>query len=237
MPFVCTPRIVNGSSSGSPQGVSLQITDLFPHKTQSNAVLTPRFQGPTYIYAHSRAITATPVLDADFDVDGDVSGLAAYILATIENSADVNNIALTAAQAVNIANDLIAIMEAGEPLTEEVINAEIANRTGGENGIGIGNSTATVLQILQIISGYKVFTLPDGTSIADETADDAFEAPAVDGFFTDPADVASLWSNFTGTFYISAKSGQLKKAQTRRDANGNKAPYVVCYADDGTLIQ
>ena len=233
MPFVCTPRITNSTEGG----VALQITDLFPHKTQSNAVITPRFQGPRYLYAHGRDITATPVLDADLDVDGEVSGLAAYLLATVEDTAA--DTIITAAEAVNIANDLIAIMEAGEPLTESVINAEINDRTGGAgaNGIGLGNTTATVLQILQIISGYKVFTIPDGTSIGDAVDDDAFEAVAVDGFFADPADVASLWTSFDSSFYLSARSGQLKKAQTRVDANGNAAPFVVCYADDGTLIQ
>lgn len=231
MPFVCTPRIVNSSDSG----VSLQITDLFPHKTQSNAVITPRFQGPKYLYAHSRSITALPVLDANLDVAADVSGLAAYILATVENTAAAA-VALTAVEANLIANDIISIMQSGEALTESTINSEIANRTAVGNGIGLGNSTATVLEILQIVSGYKVFTLPAGTSIGDTGNADAFDAPAVGGFFSLPADLDKMWSTFDSSFYISARSGQLKKAQTRV-VNGEAAPLVVCYADDGTLIQ
>lgn len=230
MPFVCTPRIVNSTDGG----VSLQITDLFPHKTQSNAVITPRFQGPLYVYAHTRSITQTVALNGAFNTTAEFTGLAAYILATIENTAAAG-VCLTAAQANNIASDIISLMEAGEPLTLATINAEISDRTGGANGIDIGDSTATVLQVLQIVSGYKVFTLPNNTSVGGVGG--AFEEPAVGGFFTDPADANKLWSNFTSTFYVSARNGQLKKAQTRVDANGNAAPLVVCYADNGTLIQ
>jgi len=188
------------------------------------------------VYAHTRSITEATELDAQLDTAAEFSGLEAYILASVEN-ADAGGIALTTVQAANIASDLISRMQSGEPLTEVAINTEIAARTGGDNGINIGDSTATVLEILQIISGYKVFTLPAGTSIGDAGGGDAFDAPVLGAFFTDPADANKLWSNFTSTFYVSARNGQLKKAQTRRDANGNVAPLVVCYADDGTLIQ
>lgn len=234
MPFVCTPRITNGSENG----VSLQITDLFPHKTQSNAVLTPNFQGPKYLYAHGRTLTQTVALDGNLDAAADFGGLAAYILSTVEDT-NGGGVALSALQANNIADDIISIMESGEALTEDVINSEINNRTAGgdNNGIGKGASTATVLQILQIVSGYKVFTLPAGTTIGDVVNGNVFDAPPVNGFFSDPSDLALLWTAFDGSFYLSARSGQLKKAQTRVDVNGDRAPFVVCYADDGSLIQ
>jgi len=216
--------------------VAVQITDLFPHKTQSNAVITPRFQGPRYLYAHGRALTQTVALNNNFDTTAEFKGLAAYILATIENDAD-GEVALTAAQANNIAADIIAIMEGGGALTVDAINAEIADRTGGDNGIGIGDSVATVLHILQIVSGYKVFTLPTGTSVGGALGVYNFNPAGLAAMFTDPTDVASLWTTFESSFYVSARSGQLKKAQTRRLANGDLAPFVVCYADDGTLIQ
>jgi len=232
MPFVCTPRVTNSTDGG----VALQITDLFPHKTQSNAVITPRFQGPRYLYAHGRALTQTVSLNAAFDTTAEFKGLAAYILATIARAA-AGGLALTAAQANFIAADIIAIMEGGGALTVDAINAKIAVRTGGNNGIGIGGSVATVLQILQIVSGYKVFTLPAGTSVGGDGGVYNFIPAGLDARFTDPTDVASLWTTFESSFYVSARSGQLKKAQTRRLANGDLAPFVVCYADDGTLIQ
>lgn len=233
MPFVCTPRIVNSSTSGSPQGVALQVTDLFPHKTQTNAALYPRFKGPATFYAHGRDITETVALNGTFDTTAEFQGLAAYILATIA----AGGLALTAAQANFIAADIIAIMEGGGALTVDAINAKIAVRTGGNNGIGIGGSVATVLHILQIVSGYKVFTLPAGTSVGGDGGVYNFIPAGLDARFTDPTDVASLWTTFESSFYVSARSGQLKKAQTRRLANGDLAPFVVCYADDGTLIQ
>ena len=236
MPFLCTPRITN-STDGR---VSLQITDLFPHKTQSNAVIAPRFKGPLYLYAHGRDITATPALDVALDLDADYSGLATYILLSVENSADANDIALTPAEAVNVANDLILRMQGGLSLTESDINTVITARTGGANGIGVGNSTCTVLQVLQIISGYKVFTAPTGTSAGDANAADVFDAPAdLSAFFSAPADASKLFNDFTNhpSFYLSARSGQLKKAQTRTNASGALEPLVVIYADDGTLIQ
>ena len=232
MPFVCTPRVTNSTDGG----VALQITDLFPHKTQSNAVITPRFQGPRYLYAHGRALTQTVALNGAFDTTAEFKGLAAYILATIENAAG-DGVALTAPQANNIAADIIAIMEGGGALTVDAINAEIADRTDGDNGIGIGDSVATVLHILQIVSGYKVFTLPTGTSVGGDDGVYNFDDAGLAAMFTDPTDVASLWTTFESSFYVSARSGQLKKAQTRRLANGDLAPFVVCYADDGTLIQ
>ena len=41
MPFLVTPRVTN-STDGR---VSVQITDLYPHKTQSNATISPNFKG------------------------------------------------------------------------------------------------------------------------------------------------------------------------------------------------
>ena len=40
MPFLATPRVTN-STDGR---VSVQITDLYPHKTQSNATISPNFK-------------------------------------------------------------------------------------------------------------------------------------------------------------------------------------------------
>jgi hypothetical protein len=92
---------------------------------------------------------------------------------------------------------------------------------------------------LQIVSGYKVFTLPANTLV--ETAAGAFThaqfaVSVVNGFF-DPADASSLFNKFYDSFYIFARKGQLKKAQTAVDSDGNPDPIVVCYADDGSLIQ
>ena len=241
MPFLCTPRVLN-STEGR---VALQITDLFPHKTQSNAVITPRFKGPLYLYAHGRSLTATPVLDVQLDL-AEVSGLSAYILLSVPDNINQNGngaaVALSVANADLIAGDIITRMQNGQSLTLADINTIIAARAGNGIGIGLGGATATVLQILQIVSGYKVFTAPAGTSVADADALNAFDGPNAQGILamiSDPADASKLFTSFSNndSFFISARSGQLKKAQLATDKSGNPAPLVVIYDDNGNLIQ
>jgi len=221
MPFIyASSRVAEGT---------LQITDLFPHKTQSNAVMTPNFRGPAYIYSPSKtSLTSLPVLDADFDVVGANSGLASYLLATIDDDAN-GTVLISEADSVAVAEALIALAEGGSALTSSQINQTILNVTGDANGIGIGGTTATVSEILSIISGYSVFTIPNGTSLGGALR--AFEGVNVAGFFSAPSYADRLISTFESSFYISAREGQLKTAQTA------STPLVVCYADDGTLIQ
>lgn len=227
MPFVFgSSRVTEGT---------LQITDLHPHKTQSNAVLTPNFRGPAYIYSPSQASLATlPVLDANFDTNGDQSGLALYLLATIDDDAN-GNVLISEADARSVALALIARAEAGLDLTEGSINQTILNTTGDANGIGIGGSTATVEEILSIISGYSVFEISDGFSLGGALR--VFEGPNVAPFFSTPSWASRQIRTFDGSFFISAREGQLKSAQTRLDSAGVAAPFAVCYADDGSLIQ
>ena len=211
MPFLCTPRVLN-STDGR---VSLQITDLFTSKTQHSAVLTPNFQGPMYLYAHTRSVNEDVALDADSATTTDLSGLAVYLLTTVEDTAGGGG-ALTVAMANNSASDIVARMESGLSLTSSDINAVLLTRTGGANGIGIGDSTATVLEILQIVSGYKVYAVAQGQDVEDGGAFLPLLANAQAGFFSDPSDLSKLQTNFDNTFILSAKSGQIKKAQTRK---------------------
>lgn len=229
MPFVFgSSRVAEGT---------LQITDLHPHKTQSNATLTPNFRGPAYIYSPSQtSLTTLPVIDVNSDIDGDQSGLAVYLLATIDDDAN-GSVLISEADAQAVAEALIAQAEAGGSLTSDDINQIILNVTGDANGIGIGKSTATVSEILSIITGYSVFEISSGTSLADENNGDAFEATAVAAFFSTPSWASRQIRVFDGSFYISAREGQLLAAQTRVDSAGDPAPYAVCYADDGSLIQ
>lgn len=232
MPFVCTPRVLN-SNDGR---VSVQITDLFPHKTQSNAVLTPNFQGPQYLYAHGRDLTETVALDGNFATTADFEGLAVYLLTTVEDDAG-GSIAITADMANDSATDIIARMESGLSLTESDINTIITAQTGGANGIGVGNSTATVLEILQIVSGYKTYAVSAGTDIQNGGAFVALNVNDQANNFSTPYDSSKLITSFSSSFYLSARKGQLKTAQKRTDSNGNPAPYAVCYTDTGALIQ
>ena len=240
MPFLCTPRVTSPGEGVIP----LQITDLFPHKTQSNAVITPNFKGPQYIYAHNRSINEAVGLVVDGGgnqvTDAEYDGISAYILATIEltdDGAGGGGEAITAANANNIGTALVARMESGLSLTESDINTVIVAEVGANNGIGEGNSIASASEILQVISGYRTFTLPNG-SIIDLAGGDFNEvalALIVVAGLVLPADSARLFSDFSATFYISARRGQIKAASTRT-VNGVASPLVVVYDDDGSLI-
>jgi hypothetical protein len=224
--------------------IPLQITDLFPHKTQSNPTLTPVAKGPQYIYAHSRNINETVATEANVGGDqitsAEYEGISAYILATLEltdDGAGGGGEAVSAANANAIGTALVARMESGLSLTESDINAVIVAEVGANNGIGEGNTLTDASEVLNIVSGYKQFTLPAGTVI--DLAGGDFNEVALAGIvvaaYADPADLASMYSEFSNTFYISARSGQIKKATTRT-VNGVSAPLLVVYNDDGTLI-
>lgn len=233
MPFICMPTVRSRTDE-----VLVQITDLFPHKTQSNATVTPLFQGPRYFRAPWVGdLIQTVTLDANFVVQADVRGLSAYLIATIENTAN-GSVALTPAQADNIAQDILDRVAGALSLTEGDINtliqAEVVD-AGNATGINLGKSTATVAQILQIISETRTFTLPATTDIGDENNANEFIPVAVGGFFTIPTGVKDL-SNNEGSFFISARQGQIAIAQSKTDASGNATPVLVAYNDDGSLI-
>jgi hypothetical protein len=240
MPFLCTPRVTSPGENVIP----LQVTDLFPHKTQSNPTLTPVAKGPQYIYAHSRNVneTVATVVNGGGDIVtvAEYEGISAYILATLEltdDGAGGGGEAISAANANAIGTALVARMEAGLSITEADINAVIVAEVGANNGIGEGNSLTDASEVLNIVSGYKQFTLPAATVI-DLGAVDFDEvglAVVVPAAYADPADLASMYTEFSNTFYISARSGQIKKATTRT-VNGVSAPLLVVYNDDGSLI-
>ena len=211
MPFVCPKS-------------TFTVTDLSPHKTQDSAVYSPLFQGPITLKAHARAVNEDVALDANFDTAVAYSGVSAYVLATTDNAGD----ALTANQANAIGGAIVDALDSGTELTQAVLDGiVVANTQAGNTFDG------DLVELLQIVSGYKVFTLP-AQSIGDENNGGAFEGPFVlNNFFADPTDgfLDTTITSFGNSFYLSARRGQLKTAQTAVN------PLVVCYADDGTLIQ
>jgi hypothetical protein len=250
MPFIAQPNI--GSKNEGAVVTGLQITDLSPHKTQSNATISPNFQGPYYFIPHpkySTLISATPKVTATM-ADGadavsvEVEGLASYLLYTVE---DTNNggsriLPLVADQ---IADDIRERMFSGLSLTLEDINTIMATRFGvNTNGIGKGASTATVKEILGLVSGYKFFGSIENDVIGSVNGADfaAFDVNALVPFarFSDWSSgtgvPASLFTKFYSSFYVSARRGQIKKAQTRT-IKGVVTPFIVCYNDEGILIQ
>lgn len=238
MPFICMPPVESKTEE-----VLVQITDLFPHKTQSSAVLTPNFQGPRYVRAPFKGSIISEVsLEADFTVTSEVSGLVAYIISTVEVSSDANEIGLTPAQALSISNSILARVQNAQSLTSTVINGLIQAETGdgGDlDGIGKGNSTASVTEILQILSGTRIYTLPATTDLGDENDDDSFiplNANTQASFFSTPVGTKDV-SSHDSSFFTSARSGQISVAQAKTTSSGDPAPVLVAYNDDGSLIQ
>jgi hypothetical protein len=244
MPFLTTIRY-SEFGLDSKGNSRLQITDLFPNKSQSNAVITPRFQGPYNFrpvdaQSAGNALEVLPALDGALDIDAEVSGLAAYFLAVVEDQANSTNI--EPAEALSIAGDMIANMQDGSPLTLAEINGYIELNAGvgsDLDGAGVGsNSTGSVLEVLQILCGAKTFTLPKGHSVGDNGNQNAFTPfvnadtqaaafSAVEGYTSIPSTHDS--------FYMSARSGQIKTAQL--NLNSNNHPVLVAYDDDGSVVK
>ena len=179
-------------------------------------------------------LPVTALVLGNLELDGEFSGLATYILATIEAAGGG---AILPATAEAIADDILARIQGGLSLTSDDIDTIIDANEAGASLAG-GDSFGDVTEILQIASGYKVFTLPNATVVQlINDFNDAGLAVAVPAGFSDPADADRLFTKFYDSFYVSARKGQLKKAQTAVDAQGNPDPIVVCYADDGSLIQ
>jgi len=144
-------------SDSSLSNGQLMIKDMWPSRSQANPVLDPQPQGPRYLRVVENEL---PVV-ANNIVSKDVRGLSAYLLVTLD--AGAGNVNPTPNQAKGMADALIIEMRAGNALTEASINVILDGVVGG-TGIGLGNSTATVNNILQILGGAP-FLVPAGVSV------------------------------------------------------------------------
>ena len=242
MPFLTTNRYTEFGLD-SKGGSRLQITDLFPNKSQSSAVITPNFQGPyNFRPVNVQNLLTLPVLDAALDITTEVSGLAAYFLAVVEDDANATNI--TAAQSVQIATAVVDAMKIGGSLRLAEINGLIEGVVGVGSELtnaGASLSTGTVLQVLEILCGAKTFTLPVGHSVGDDGNNNAFtafaDADAQAAAFTAIAGYTSIPSTHD-SFYLSARSGQIKTAQlSLKTINNYPQPVLVAYDDDGSVVK
>ncbi len=207
----------------------LMVKDLFPNRSLANPVIDPAPQGPRYL-----RVVETPTLPTltGTVIAKTVSGLAAYCLVTFDQGAAGANI--TPAESVLIAEAIISEMRTGGDLETADINGLIAPLQGlAGTGIGLGASTATVNNILQILGG-ATFTVPAGYDLED--AQNAAQ-------FLSEADQASSFSEFfnpvlfeDSSFWISLAQGDLLGLKSSRtDRNGNTLdPFVVVY--DGTGV-
>jgi hypothetical protein len=158
MPFICLARTDIPNST-------LQITDFWPNKSQTNVTLDPPASGPRYINA---VVTSTVVLNGAFAFVSATSGLAAYLVANVQ-SAGAGGSALTPTNANAMAAGIINQMRLGLSLSLADINTVLNGEVAGTELTNAGGSlsTGTVADVLRILSGVT-YTVPAGTDV--ETA-------------------------------------------------------------------
>jgi len=192
---------------------SLMIKDMWPNRSQANPVVDPAPQGPRYIRQPENTL---PVVNA-LAVAREVSGLAAYLLVTV----DADGANFTGAEAKEAADAIIAAMRAGDALAEADLNDILDGVVAGAGIVGTGNSTATVGNILAVLGGAK-FVVPAGTDV-----DDAYLTEAEQEALFDTGAYAPI-VNEDSSFWISLEQGNLFKAKTN--------DFVVVYDVDGSVL-
>ena len=159
MPFICLARTDIPNST-------LQVTDLWPNKSQTNPVIDPPAVGPLYINAPTTANVTLTTVGAVQTFTVAASGLAAYLLANVQ-AAGAGGSALTPAQGNAAAAALIAAMQAGSALSLAAINALLVAAAGAGTELtsaGGSLSTGAVSDVLRILGGIT-YTVPAGTQI------------------------------------------------------------------------
>ena len=205
----------------------LLVKDMWPNRSQANPVVDPAPQGPRYL-----RVVETPTLPvlAGTVVSQTVSGLAAYCLVTFDQGGLGANI--TPAESVLIAEALISEMRTGGDLEVADVNPIIAALPGlAGTGVGVGATTATINNILQILGG-ATFTVAAGYDLED--AQNAAQ-------FLSEGDQASSFSAFhnpiafeDSSFWISLAQGDLLGLKSTRTVNNVVLdPYVVVYNGTG----
>ena len=189
----------------------LIVKDMWPNRSLANPVVDPAPQGPRYLRVVENAL---PTVVANV-VTKTVSGLAAYLLVTID--AGAANANPTPAQAFDMAEALISEMRAGGGLSLAEINVVLAGVVGGTGIVGTGNSTATVNNILQILGGAP-FTVPAGVDVNANFQIEAGQANLFTAFHNPIVEEDS-------SFWISLAQGDLSGMKS--------ANFVVVYDGAG----
>jgi len=233
MPFICLRRtdIPNGT---------LQVTDFWPNKTQANAVVDPKPQGPRYCNApNTSTVVLTSTGGAQRQFAAAYSGLAAYLLANVQQDG-AGGAAMTPTQADTAAAALITAMRAGSDLTLADINTILVAAAGAGtelNSLGGSASTGAVSDVLRILAG-ATYTVPSGSVIQNTSTvftpqSSAAAWNAANFNFNTFTDVLAMDSSF----YISLAQGQLNgftsSSFTYRDTTG---AALVVYSDTGSVL-
>lgn len=220
------------------QAGHIQITDLFPNQSLANPTIDPKPQGPFYVRPadFGTAFGSTPVLISSGNeviVEQDSKGLTAYLLRHVENGLGE---ALTAQEAVLVANEVKAFVEAGLQISNADLNTAVAN--AGLASDFDGNATTSngvVEDVIRILSG-ETYILPAGTKIQDGNG--AFIPVIGDAGLQ--SDVRRLVDR-DASWKVSLSSGSLRGlVSTLPEGNDfagaeSRDPLITVYNSDGTL--
>lgn len=227
MPYICMVR------QDIPSG-TLQVLDLQPNTSQRSLIYDPpgqtkyvsfRPQNDNVVLSGAGPITTVEAYN----------GLAAYLVDHIENQNAGE--ALTAAEANAIAADIIAnLLDNAAAATSAAINTRI-QVTVAASGIGIGDSTATVVDILRILSGDQ-YTVPAGSTVEDGAND--FVATQAGSFINTSGGTGTSRVRHTydtGALVLSYTTGELSKFVSATFTYlGTAGRALVVYDDDGTVL-
>jgi len=171
MPYICMIR------TDIPEGI-LQVLDLTPNTSQRNLIYEPPGQ-TKYI----RRLDNDTVAVASNVTQAEYTGLAAWLIDTIEDAGDGGS--LSATEANTIATALIVELDAGNALTTSAVNAVI-QATVAASGIGLGDSVGTLAGLLKVLAGGE-YVLPAGSTANTGAGQytDAAQGAFTDGQFSD----------------------------------------------------
>lgn len=218
MPYICKIR------EDVPDSL-LQLIELKPSTSQRNAVTEP--PGQTKYVRRPDNDTVVTVVGAGGALltQRTYTGVAAWLIDNIEDTP--NGDAFTAAQANTVAAAIIARMDAGLALTTAALNTTIQLTVAG-SGIGLGGSTGTLTDLLEILSG-AVYTLPAGSVV--DTDGSTFN-PVVSGTLSHVRHIV-----FSGAFNISRGEGRLSAwTDSAYEYGGTAGAAILLLDDDGSLL-
>lgn len=233
MPFICLRR------TDIPNGV-LQITDLWPNRSQANPAIDPKPQGPRYI----RHVTTETVILASTGGDqryiaAQKDGLAGYLIANVQ-ATGAGGDALTPTEADTAAAALIAAMRAGSTLDLTAINVILAAAGGAGTELtndGGSISTGVVTDVLRILAGCHYY-VPAGTVV--QTTGPIFNAQsspaswnAANFDFDTFTDVLAMDSSFYTSLAMGKINGFTSASFRYRSTTG---AALVVYSDSGIVL-
>lgn len=222
-------RYICVSRSDIPRG-KLQVLDLQPNTSLRDQVFDPPAQSK-YLNRVQNDSVATSGASA-LSARADYRGLAAYLIDHVEaGGLAAGTAALTASEANQAADAIIALVDAESAVTLAAVNAAIAGVVADTELTDGGGSASTgdLEEVLRILAGGE-YLLPAG-SVVD--TDGSTFATTVSGSFQ-ATDRETLK---TSSFLLSNDSGQLATLKSASFSyGGTTGPAVVIYDNTGAVV-